>query len=76
MVSRLFVIAIIASIAGGALQNTFFGFTAVELSAKIQKLSFRAILRQDSASDFTCHTSSCINGIAWQLHILMMTNIA
>ncbi|EKM58407.1 uncharacterized protein PHACADRAFT_252704 [Phanerochaete carnosa HHB-10118-sp] len=42
----LFVIAIIASVAGG-LQNTFFGMTASELTAKIQKLGFRAILRQD-----------------------------
>ncbi|KIP08244.1 hypothetical protein PHLGIDRAFT_127165 [Phlebiopsis gigantea 11061_1 CR5-6] len=43
----LFVIAIIASLAGGVLQNTYFGLTASELTAKIQKLSFRAILRQD-----------------------------
>ena len=44
----LFLIAIVTGIAGGT-ANLLFGQTASELSAKLRKLSFRAILWQDSA---------------------------
>lgn len=32
------------------MQNSFFGTTASQLTSKLQKLCFRAILRQDSES--------------------------
>ena len=44
---RLFIIALITATAGGV-SNIMYGMSASELSAKLRKLSFRAIMWQDS----------------------------
>jgi ATP-binding cassette subfamily B (MDR/TAP) protein 1 len=65
----LFLIAIISTFAI-ALQNYFFASTAAVLTAKLRKLSFRAILRQDiEFFDRDEHSVSFVSGC---LYLLLM----
>lgn len=60
--NRLFIISILSAISIGC-QNYYFAASAASLTGKLRSLSFRAILRQDSAYSFFFHPSRLSDGI-------------